>query len=777
MLTEDQVRAKAETILGLGSVPHATSGVGQLTTFNQLGFVGVNYKPDGWLLPESPNEVAIILEVKRERTNIAALKCINELLRNVRIAQRKYARVVGLLYNGEDVAVYRGTEEVHALPDLQEWRYYAGLFEVKSIDKRRIFTLTKRINDLLHFKFKTNDLYDRMIFTACALVAERYGAMLNKVKGLGYEMLNHCILTTLNKSFEDAKRQNQKLDLLLKEFAGVKMNRTDDDEAIKDFIDSVVEISKSVNSDIWNGEDVMAIFFNEFNRYKPKSESGQVFTPDHITSLMYRVAGVGKNDVVLDAACGSGAFLVKSMCNMIKEAGGVRTAKAKEIKKSQLFGIENDSRIFALACANMLIHKDGKTNLAYLDSTTAEAASWIASKPITKVLMNPPFERKNHCVDIVRNVLDNVAPHTTCAFIMPDKKLEKDNGKKKLLKRHSLLKILKLPEKVFNESVNTSIFIFEAGVPQDFDKQIFACHLADDGLEAVKNQGRHDVRGKWSSIEDYWVDVLHKQHDKKYGTDQWINPRERLSYSVPEKPFKIDAGDFCRTAMDYVMFVEGLDSKETAKAISERVLYGNQVGRNCSAGFKGGKWIGCDTLGAISRWKPYVIGDLFDRLKLKVLKDGFNKRTDVSDERTDEYSLPLVNAKHGNNGIMYYGMSKDFESEEMTLDIVQNGAIATGDVYAEPQRTGVLGDAYLVKPRYEEARNTEALLFLASVLQRSIKDKFSYDDKCVWDKAKLLKVKLPTKGDEPDWSYMIRYMRNVLKRAKENLGAIKRFMR
>ena len=47
--------------------------------------------------------------------------------------------------------------------------------------------------------------------------------------------------------------------------------------------------------DLFQFGTVVIIFFNEFNRYKPKSESGQVFTPDHITSLMYRVAGVGKN--------------------------------------------------------------------------------------------------------------------------------------------------------------------------------------------------------------------------------------------------------------------------------------------------------------------------------------------------------------------------------------------------------------------------------------------------------------------------------------------------
>ena len=40
--------------------------------------------------------------------------------------------------------------------------------------------------------------------------------------------------------------------------------------------------------------------FYEFNQYKKKSESGQVFTPDHITSFMYRLIDVDKNDRVLE---------------------------------------------------------------------------------------------------------------------------------------------------------------------------------------------------------------------------------------------------------------------------------------------------------------------------------------------------------------------------------------------------------------------------------------------------------------------------------------------
>lgn len=175
---------------------------------------------------------------------------------------------------------------------------------------------------------------------------------------------------------------------------------------------------------------------------------------------------------------------------------------------------------------------------------------------------------------------------------------------------------------------------------------------------------------------------------------------------------------------------------------------------------------------SVSRWQEFIIGDLFEKLQLDVKKEDFNKTFDVSEERTEEFNLPLVNAKHGNNGIMYYGREADFETAEMTIDIVQNGAIATGDVYAQPQKTGVLWDAYLVKPK-SEIDSSFTLMFLATVLEKAIKDKFSYDDKCVWDKAKLLTVTLPcTSDDEPDWAYMDEYMRTVMERTKSDLLAM-----
>lgn len=600
-MTEDEVRDEARKLLGFADMDGAQCGVGQLTTFNQLGFPGVNDKPDGWYLPNRRTNTALILEVKATRVPLGD-KQVEELLKNVRITQRHYDKVVGILYNGEDIRVFKGDEEVETTGKLQEAPYYLSLYQQDSIDKERIYELTARINNSLHFDFGIKNLYHRMIFTACALVAKRYGAFI--IPGMGYSEFHNAILSCLNKELIRAKQQNIKLGLLSETFASIKMNLDADSEDEKEqqrvknliaaFIEWVSEISDCINSDAWRGEDVMGIFFNEFNRYKKKSESGQVFTPEHITDFMYRILEVNKNDNVLDAACGSGGFLVKAMANMIREAGGVRTRKATNIKQRQLYGIELDREIYALACANMLIHKDGKTNLEQLDARYGQAATWIShagkqertgadgktewvGKGITKVLMNPPFENKYGCMNIVENVLSSVPERTMCGFILPEKKLEKASKAqmRRIFKRHRLRKIVKLSEDLFfGAGITTSIFVFETGVPQG-DNEIFACYMERDGLQTVENKGRHDVHGEWPAIEDYWVDVVLKQSGDE--TCQWIKPSEHLSYQMPEKPFEVFEEDFRKTALDYLLFQRNIDAKAFEEQLTRAALYTSDV--------------------------------------------------------------------------------------------------------------------------------------------------------------------------------------------------------
>lgn len=574
--TEDQVRNSAETILGFVNSDEATSGTGQITTFNQLGFKGVSYKPDGWYLPKDKGGVAIILETKSEDTDLDAQKWVDELNQNVDVTMSQYLKVIGILYNGRTVRCFKNKTEVQAPTELQDKQFYINLFLDEGIDKQRIYTLTARINNLLHGKFGVTNLYHRMILTACALVAERYGAKLENLKESPYQTFNTTVVTTLSTSLENDRKQNSKIDILLDEYSTIRMNTPTDQQAIAEFIDCVVSVSECINSNKWRGEDVMGIFFNEFNRYKKKSEAGQVFTPEHITDFMYRILEVNKNDRVLDAACGSGGFLVKAMSNMMQEAGGPNTEKAKEIKKTQLYGIEYYKYVYALACANMLIHKDGKTNLEWLDSRGEEAGAWIQSKNITKVLMNPPFETKFGCMQIVENVLNNVPEHTMCAFILPDKKLEKAKSVTDRIKtNHRLRKVIKLPEDLFQGTgVTTSIFVFEAGVPQD-KHEFFTCWMKDDGLETVKNKGRHDVHGRWPAIENHWVDVVLKQSGDD--TCKWEDPDKCMSYQVPVQPFQVSEKDFRKTAMDYLMYKRGIDSREFSDRLFETVLYSSTV--------------------------------------------------------------------------------------------------------------------------------------------------------------------------------------------------------
>ena len=583
-LTEDVVRNMAKDKLNLISDDRAISDVGQLTTFNLLSkkldiieFDGISDKPDGWYLPYNHNETAIIVEAKNSDINLDLAKFVEEIRKNCSIAMKYYNNVIGILYNGYETRVFLNNKPIDSPNELQDKEFYINRLRDEPIDKNKIFTLTKEINNNLHSNFGIKNLYHRMIFTAAALVSYRYNKN-SLPKDLDFNTFKSSISNQLSSSLESSRSQNEKITTIVDVFNSITPNQETNTKDINSFIDNVIEISNSVNSNHWDGEDVMAIFFNEFNRYKGKSESGQVFTPDHIASFMYKLVGANKNSRILDAACGSGTFLVKAMSKMIDEAGGIDTEKAKRIKANQLYGIEFDREIFSLACANMLIHKDGKTNLRLLNSREDEAVEFIKNSKINKVLMNPPFENKYGWDEIVLNVLNNVEPNSKCAFILPDKKLEKKKGFfNKAKKKHRLDMIIKLPENTFfNVGVTASIFVFTTGTPQN-KEEIFAINIEEDGLETIKNQGRQDVKNRWPAIEEYWLDVIKKKVDKRYNTVQWLNPDEHLSWQEPIPPFKISLEDFNRTLLDFEMFKKGINKKEFSEDLLNKVLYQSKV--------------------------------------------------------------------------------------------------------------------------------------------------------------------------------------------------------
>lgn len=138
--------------------------------------------------------------------------------------------------------------------------------------------------------------------------------------------------------------------------------------------------------------------------------------------------------------------------------------------------------------------------------------------------------------------------------------------------------------------------------------------------------------------------------------------------------------------------------------------------------------------------KHFEIESLYRKIKLN--KFEFDKKRDTSAVQSEEFSVPLVNAKVGDNGIMYYGRPHIFQSESMTIDVIQNGAIATGRVYAQPQPTGILWDAYLIKAiQHQDTENS--LLFIACIIEKRINPFFNRDLKATWDRIKHMEIYLP----------------------------------
>lgn len=164
-------------------------------------------------------------------------------------------------------------------------------------------------------------------------------------------------------------------------------------------------------------------------------------------------------------------------------------------------------------------------------------------------------------------------------------------------------------------------------------------------------------------------------------------------------------------------------------------------------------------------FRTFKVGDVFSKVEAKCKKADFDKRCDTSTVPNEEYCVPLINAKVGDNGIMFYGRKSDWNTQEMCIDVIQNGAVATGTVYVQPQPVGVLWDAHLIKP-VSEVKSVEILLYMAKCIEKITKEQFSYDKKATWDRVKLCEISLPITSDGGiNFDYMVRYIHAIEKLA------------
>jgi type I restriction enzyme M protein len=506
--------------------------------------------------------VAVLVEKKQDQNLEKYKKQLENYIKLEKaIGTRK---IVGIIYDistGE-FACLTHPKEV----SFQSMKYYEGLFEVK-IKKQDVYTAVQSINKKLHALGLSN-LVQRMMFTGLALVGLRFAKENQEsISTNSFEDMKSSLSRIIKEKIPTAsKHKDAKLFLLSEQFSKISLNESNKKD-VKEIYDDIDKISDWINSYSWDGKDAMAIFFNEFRRYAKKSEHGQVFTPEIWTDLIYKITETNYTNKVLDAACGSGTFLTKAMSKMIRE----NTQKENEIKSNNIFGIEWAKELYVLACVNMLMHKDGMSNIIQVDSTKEETGEWIKEQEIDRVLMNPPFEGQTG-IKIVKNVLDNVKNNSNCAFILPDRTFYTKSSRivKGILAKHTLVKIIKMPDKVWTgiAGVTTSIFLFKTGTPHA-KKEIVKYWIKEDGLVTIKNGGRQDIKNLWEDNQEdnllrYWTDIINNTRDHE--TKQ---VSKELEYLIPKEEIILTKEDFQKVVLDRILF-ENPEIKDKVSEIKDK---------------------------------------------------------------------------------------------------------------------------------------------------------------------------------------------------------------
>lgn len=254
-----------------------------------------------------------------------------------------------------------------------------------------------------------------------------------------------------------------------------------------------------------------------------------ILTPDHIKSLMVDLARLDLEDVVLDTCTGSGGFLMESMESMIALAKN-NPDTIRNIKEQRLIGFEIDPTLFALACSNMFLHGDGRTNLIFGSSITeigSDMYKGVKKLKPKKCIINPPYEN-NLPILFVKQALDYIETNGKLVVIMPTPTLNRNIGgmTDNILQMAKLDFVIKMPNNLFSEqgrTVNTSIFGFTKIPHNKRDKVIFY-NMDDDGFVSVQHKGRIDVNGKWEGIRNNVINCI------KYSGDVDADYEKRTIY-------------------------------------------------------------------------------------------------------------------------------------------------------------------------------------------------------------------------------------------------------
>lgn len=377
------------------------------------------------------------------------------------------------------------------------------------------YNKAKKINEILHIGSINKNYRARVM--AAILLALSEGTPLN------LDSSASLLIKEINARVEEVLSKNNKKDFV----RNIQINEppTPDNHIKfrKALVDTIQELKGiNIRSAMNSGTDILGRFYEIFLKYgNGAKEIGIVLTPRHITKFAAEVLSICDDDIVFDPACGTGGFLVAAFDHVRKQC---TPRQLDTFKENNIYGIEQEPDVMALALVNMIFRGDGKNNMM-------EGNCFFKSieKKATVVLMNPPFalrkddEKENRFVD---RALEQMKDGGLMFVILPSTIMFKGQVLKawrdKLLRNNTLKAVIKLPEDLFYPiGVHTSAVIIQKGVPHAKDGDVFWGYL-DDGFAKKKGAMKKIQSGNidimLSAIKDFIAGStkIHKSIARQY---------------------------------------------------------------------------------------------------------------------------------------------------------------------------------------------------------------------------------------------------------------------
>lgn len=293
-------------------------------------------------------------------------------------------------YNSKQITGFLSPDQANYLVDNQ-----THILNELVTDEVVLLKIAERINEELHKASINKDL--RATVMSSVLLAMVSDTLPN------FNASPDVFIKDINNRAEDVLINHAK-----REFAGYIELRLPQEEAAKSkYKAAVVKVffllrKINIKAAMDSSHDLLGKFYEVFLKYgNGAKDIGIVLTPRHITEFASRIVDVTSKDLVFDPACGTGGFLVAAY-DMVRNN---EPDKVEMFKKHKIFGIEQQANVASLAIVNMIFRGDGKNNIINGDCLAINlnrkirngelSAEYIEEegdrKPVTKVLMNPPF--------------------------------------------------------------------------------------------------------------------------------------------------------------------------------------------------------------------------------------------------------------------------------------------------------------------------------------------------------------------------------------------------